>query len=205
MFYGGINMSNTLVDDEKKPFQLRAFPVETRKLAVVCATKAGLTVPEWIDRAVHSQARLDRAESVFPPERPNSDGDAQTDLSAICELVRVAVDVAKVTGKPLRSDLQGRLLGLVDQEIRAARGMPQIPYRPMPPLRRVLGAVVCTDGEPINESETPEKCHACHRPFRQLDGLHYIIEKSANLLVGGHTSEAMKVLLDACREDRLQP
>lgn len=52
------------------------------------------------------------------------------DLSVVTDLLRVAEEAAQLSGKPLPA----RLHGLVDQQIRAARGMPQIPYRPRAPI-----------------------------------------------------------------------
>jgi hypothetical protein len=104
-------MSDTEQDEEKKPFQLRAFPVASRKLAVSCAIKAGLTVPEWVDRAVHSQARIDRQESLFPPgqweayrngttEQPIAAVDAATSIADMATLLHAAAALAAHTTMP---------------------------------------------------------------------------------------------------------
>lgn len=118
-------MSDADDADGKKPFQIRGFPVATRKLALACAAKAGLTMPEWMDRAVHSQSRIDRDESVFPPlAKVNGHAD---DDEGLVELLNAAAAIAAANGRQLRS-VPG-LTSLVAERVRKARGLPPLAPR----------------------------------------------------------------------------
>lgn len=117
-------MSNILADDTKKPFQLRAFPVAARKLATDCASRAGLTLPEWFDRAVHTQARLDTQESVFPPGDAAQDfaaGKPSPQPSALMELVALMAAAGTLAA---HTKLPGDVRALINQRARALQGLP---------------------------------------------------------------------------------
>jgi len=60
-------MPNDDLAETKAPFQIRDFRRDTQKLAKDCAKAAGLTMAEWMDRAVHTQARADRDDGLLPP------------------------------------------------------------------------------------------------------------------------------------------
>jgi hypothetical protein len=111
--------------DLMKPWSIKACSSRVSDEVTTEARKMGLTTGQLLEK-VWDAWKADGSPVSAPA--------TTTDLAAICDLVRVATDVARVTGKPMRGDLQGRLLGLVDQQIRAARGMPQIPYRPRAPV-----------------------------------------------------------------------
>jgi hypothetical protein len=106
-------------DDAKAPFQIRDFRVKTRKLGLRCASKAGLTMPEWADRAFHSQARIDEGENIFPPvgKAPIPAGNDD----ALIALLNAAAALAAANDRQLRA-VPG-LTSLVAERVRAARGL----------------------------------------------------------------------------------
>lgn len=111
--------------DEKKPVQIRGLPAATHDLAKACAHAAGLTVAEWYDRAVHSQARLDKQESVFPPSPPRPPP-SQPD-----PLTEALIALLTAAGPAMSQDPRGLkavpgLAGLLTDKVREVRGMPPL-------------------------------------------------------------------------------
>jgi hypothetical protein len=124
-------MSDAADADGKAPFQIRAFPVVTRKLALACANKSGLTIPEWMDRAVHSQARLDQGENIFPPSRPGSPAPPPTPLASDADLIgllHAAAALAATDPERKVAAIPG-LKTLLAERVRSARGLPPVKLR----------------------------------------------------------------------------
>ena len=48
-------------DADKASWTIKSVPVETRKLAVACASRAGETMAEWLVKAVRNQADIEAA------------------------------------------------------------------------------------------------------------------------------------------------
>ena len=51
---------------DKAPWTIKAVSVETRKLAVKSAAQQGVTMAEWLDRAVQGQVERDRGNQLIP-------------------------------------------------------------------------------------------------------------------------------------------
>jgi hypothetical protein len=131
---------------EKSSFSIKAFPVEARKLALACAARAGLTMAEWMDRAVHSQARLEAGENVLPPDRGFAAPAAISqpvpgDLAGLLIMMQVAQVAAQASGKPMGKTIAQRYYGLVDDRVRAAAGLPPRTPRKAPRRRLTLEVV----------------------------------------------------------------
>ncbi len=54
-------------DGDKASWTIKSVPVETRKLAVACAARQGVTMSEWLARAVRNQANLEAGDRILPP------------------------------------------------------------------------------------------------------------------------------------------
>lgn len=93
----------------------------------------GTFLSDVIDKHMRQEADAIQPPGLPPVKNVNNSGNP-VDLPAVTDLLRVAVDAARLSGKPLPDHVRGLLHGLVNQQIRAARGMPAIPYRPKPPL-----------------------------------------------------------------------
>lgn len=55
------------VVETKAPWTIKAMDIETRRMATTCAQKQGLTVAEWLDRAVRTQAQVDEGNRIEMP------------------------------------------------------------------------------------------------------------------------------------------
>jgi len=93
----------------------------------------GLWLSDMIDRQVKHTADSILSPGLAPVKNGHELANP-VDLPAVNDLLRIAVDNARLSGKPLPVQLRGLLHGLVNQQIRAARGMPAIPYRPRGPV-----------------------------------------------------------------------
>lgn len=111
--------------DEKKAFNLRDFPVAERKFIKDCANRAGLTMPEWIVMAAHTQARVDAHENVFPPAHATaSNGVSVSDDIGLLDLLNAAG--AATGGRPRA--VPG-LVSLLAARVREAKGLPPLAPR----------------------------------------------------------------------------
>lgn len=124
-------MANLANDTDKASWTIKSVPVETRKLAVACAAKAGENMAEWLARAVRNQAKLEAGERVIPPSRPVTNGAMvpvpfamPVDLGELAELMTAAQAVAEAAGVPIPKATARHALALTTAQLRAARGLP---------------------------------------------------------------------------------
>lgn len=52
--------------EDRAPWTIKSVHVETRKLAVACAAKEGLTIGQWLERATRGQAETDKGNAILP-------------------------------------------------------------------------------------------------------------------------------------------
>lgn len=124
-----------MTDDERAPWTIKSVRVETRKLAIASAAKEGLTMAEWLDRAVRHQADLDRGNQVIPPgqpgqsitrfapvQPPDETGKPTMDLAGLADALRAVATVAGAAEMPVPKSLAREASALLRQQIREARG-----------------------------------------------------------------------------------
>jgi hypothetical protein len=125
--------------DEKAaaPWTIKSVKVETRKLAVDSAMKQGITMAEWLDRAVRNQANLDKGNQVIPPgqtgqtlarpdpvQLPTPTGKLPMDLAGLADALRAVAALTEAAAMPVPKALAREAAGLLRQQIREARGLP---------------------------------------------------------------------------------
>ena len=115
-------MSDMADQDEKKPFQIKSFATADRELAKAASMRAGLNMGEWVGRAVRTQDRVDRQESIFPPVAPSRT--AEADDTALISLMTAAAALAAANPRQLRG-VPG-LTSLLAARVRQARGLPPL-------------------------------------------------------------------------------
>ena len=126
--------------DERKPITVKAFRTETSEKINRHARMHGLTNAEYIDRAVHTQIRIDGngGPMIIPPEPGNTPpragapdvaapGWALNAASALRELAEAALMASQASGRPMPKRTAGRLYSLLDQQLRAAQAAAGIP------------------------------------------------------------------------------
>ena len=127
-------------EPERAPWTIKSVSVETRKLAVASAAKEGVTMAEWLDRAVRHQAELDKGNQVIPPglpgqsvarfdpvQPPDGTGKPAMDLSGLADALRAVATVAGAADMPVPKSLAREASALLRQQIREARGLPGKP------------------------------------------------------------------------------
>lgn len=127
-------------EPERAPWTVKSVNVETRKLAVASATKEGVTMAEWLDRAVRNQADLDKGNQIIPPgqpkqsvarfapaQPPDGTGKPAMDLSGLADALRAVATIAGAAAMPVPKSLAREALALLRQQIREARGLPGKP------------------------------------------------------------------------------
>lgn len=123
-----------MTDDERAPWTIKSVRVETRKLAVASAMKQGVPMAEWMDRAVRTQANVDKGNQVIPPgqsppprfapvQLPDETGKPM-DLTALADALRAVATVAGAADMPVSKSLAREASALLRQQIREARGLP---------------------------------------------------------------------------------
>src|SRR5690242_11320915 len=95
-------MSETLEAEagtaQVKPWTVKGIAPEERNAAIAAAEREGMTIGEWLTRAIRSQIQADRQSDRVPAVvaeegRPSSDG--QADLTDVERMVALAEKVAK--------------------------------------------------------------------------------------------------------------
>ncbi len=121
---------------EKAAWTIKSVPVETRKLAIASAAKAGLSMGEWIVAAVRNQANLESGERILPPSPPHGrNTPAQfvptppVDMLALAELMRATQLFAQGAGVPIPKSTARHAVAWTTTALRAARGLPALAPR----------------------------------------------------------------------------
>lgn len=127
-------------EPERAPWTIKNVSVETRKLATASAAKEGVTMAEWLDRAVRGQAERDRGNQLIPPgqngqgvarfapvQLPDKTGKLPLDLAGLADALRAVATVAGAADMPVPKALAREASALLRQQIRAARGLPGKP------------------------------------------------------------------------------
>jgi hypothetical protein len=130
---GGANEAN-----QRAPWTIKAVDVETRRLAVRCATRRGLTMPAWLETAVRNQASIEAGDQVILPEKPGQTPAliGQTtapaiDLGELARAVQAAQEIATAAGVAVPKDIARHTFGLLRARLRDARGLPpRMPRKP---------------------------------------------------------------------------
>ncbi len=121
---------------EKAAWTIKSVPVETRKLAIASAAKAGLSMGEWVVAAVRNQANLESGERILPPSSSHSRNipapaasGPPVDMLALAELMRATQSFAQGAGVPIPKATARHAVAWTTTALRAARGLPALAPR----------------------------------------------------------------------------
>jgi hypothetical protein len=107
------------------PWQIKDFPVELRRKITAAAADAKLTVGEYLtqffvgDRALQTPAR------ASSPAAPPSSAELR-------DLMQAALAASTASGAPMSKRAAHRFYGMVDDQVRAAAGLPARKTRQAP-------------------------------------------------------------------------
>ena len=107
---------------ERSNWTIKAVNVATRKTAVDCAGRAGLSVAQWLERAVRNQANLDAGNAVIPPDE-RGDNRANLPMPKIDDVLH-AISTLAAAGVPVPKTIGRAVYAMLGQEVRRRRGLP---------------------------------------------------------------------------------
>ena len=85
------------MSDDVKPWTIKNIPPEERNAAIAAADRDGLTIGEWLRRAIREKVQSDRQKDRAPaPVLPMSA--PASDLSDIERMIAMAEQLARVSG-----------------------------------------------------------------------------------------------------------
>jgi hypothetical protein len=135
-------MSDNDDPDAKGPFQIRDFRRGTQAKAKACANRAGLNMAEWMDRAVHTQARVEQGDQILPPDQPgapqpsgpNGADQLTARMHAVAGLMQGLAAVKQATGRASGRDVVMQALWTLGARMAAIEGAqpPRISKRNRP-------------------------------------------------------------------------
>lgn len=137
-------MANEENHDDKASWTIKSMPVESRKLAVAAAARAGESMATWLDRAVRTQVKIEAGQEREQPPQPGQAGKRATgstipilsgaELEGLASLIGQTLALAEQAGEPVPKARAKETLALVAAQVRAARGLP--PPKPRKPPER---------------------------------------------------------------------
>jgi hypothetical protein len=109
--------------DRVKPWTIKGIPPEERNAAIAAAEREGLTIGEWLTRAIRTQVqtdhRSDRLPIVVDPPRPRAD--RQADLADLERMISLAEKIAGANGKPIPVGITRATYSLMQEHLRALK------------------------------------------------------------------------------------
>jgi hypothetical protein len=143
-------------EDPAAPWTIKAVPVAVREKAVRYARMEGVTMAEWLSRAVETQAAKQEANQVYPPGRPEETSFPSPTIElGEAAAVLQAMAAAAASGLPVTKAAVRDTVSLIREQIRVGRGLPARQ------TKRPIGQTISL------EHETPERDEAEGMPATQ--------------------------------------
>src|SRR5690242_17389053 len=111
--------------DRVKPWTVKGIPPEERNAAIAAADREGLTIGEWLTRAIRTQVQTDhrsdrRSVALDPPAFSASD--CQSDLADLERVVALAKTLAAANGQPIPPTITRATYFLMREHLKALKG-----------------------------------------------------------------------------------
>lgn len=126
--------------DQTAPWTIKAVPVAVREKAVRYARMDGVTMAEWLTRAVQTEANRQDGDAVIGPRDAAPPPALSVDLGGVAAVLQ-AMAAAAAAGLPVTKVAVRETVTLVRDQVRAARGLPARQ------TRRAIGQTVSVDQE----------------------------------------------------------
>jgi hypothetical protein len=110
--------------DRVKPWTIKGIAPEERNAAIAAAEREGLTIGEWLTRAIRTQVQVDHRSDRLPivTEIPASaKGDRQSDLADLERMITLAEKIANANGQPIPSGITKATYALMRDHLRDIR------------------------------------------------------------------------------------
>src|SRR3954452_23580560 len=110
--------------DRVKPWTIKAIRPEERNAAIAAAEREGLTIGEWLTRAIRTQVQADHRSDRLPvaldPPLP-SKADRQADLADLERMITLAEKIASANGQPIPPGITRATYALMRDHLRDIR------------------------------------------------------------------------------------
>jgi hypothetical protein len=113
--------------DRVKPWTVKGIPPEERNAAIAAAEREGLTIGEWLTRAIRTQVQADHRSdrlpvALDPPSRKADERvDHQSDLEDLERVVELAKTLASANGEPIPSGITRATYSLMREHLKALK------------------------------------------------------------------------------------
>src|SRR5690349_7964243 len=111
--------------DRVKPWTIKGIAPEERNAAIAAAEREGLTIGEWLTRAIRTQVQVDHRSDRLPvvTEIPASaKADRQSDLADLERVVELAKTLASANGQPIPETIIRATYSLMREHLKALKG-----------------------------------------------------------------------------------
>src|SRR5690349_9067021 len=110
--------------DRVRPWTVKGIPPEERNAAIAAAEREGLTIGEWLTRAIRTQVQADHRSDRLPivTEIPASaKADRQSDLADLERMITLAEKIAGANGQPIPAGITRATYALMRDHLRDIR------------------------------------------------------------------------------------
>src|SRR3954447_17348867 len=110
--------------DRVKPWTVKAIPPEERNAAIAAAEREGLTIGEWLTRAIRTQVQADHRSDRLPVALDSplmSKVDRQADLADLERMITLAEKIASANGQPIPPGITRATYALMRDHLRDIR------------------------------------------------------------------------------------
>jgi len=110
--------------DRVKPWTIKGIPPEERNAAIASADREGLTIGEWLTRAIRTQVQADHRSDRLPValDPPASlASDRQSDLADLERVVALAKTLASANGQPIPATITRATYSLMREHLKALK------------------------------------------------------------------------------------
>src|SRR3954465_4440714 len=110
--------------DRAKPWTVKGIPPEERNAAIAAAEREGLTIGEWLTRAIRTQVQTDHRSDRLPValDPPAfSASDRQSDLADLERVVALPKPLARGTDPPIPATITRAAYSLMREHLKALK------------------------------------------------------------------------------------
>jgi hypothetical protein len=110
--------------DRVKPWTVKGIAPEERNAAIAAADREGLTIGEWLTRAIRTQVQADHRSDRLPVtlDPPASlPPDRQSDLADLERVVELAKTLASANGEPIPPGITRATYSLMREHLKALK------------------------------------------------------------------------------------
>src|SRR3954452_8202596 len=106
--------------DRVKPWTIKGIAPEERNAAIAAAEREGLTIGEWLTRAIRTQVQADHRSDRTPMvvDVPPMKADRQSDLADLERMFTLAQKIASANGQPIPPGITRATYALMRDHLR---------------------------------------------------------------------------------------